>query len=465
MNWAKLAVAASPLLPKLEQLDVWYNWEATGFLDFIAPFKGLRSLLIRFYEYAFPTAGVAALLSHCHRQAIRLERLELAGRVIEENFGSEDNTATAATAAAASISHDDALSSTNDIEVPLTLKAFVFDKLNYSPMSNKQLTNLVLAILRHCSSLQEVSLPGLDAAQIEQICEYLRDRKHQKSSFTALDVESFMPGNNYAQADKAFASLILSLNPNTLQKLTFRHGYEGTRVLEAVLSQHPKSIQVLDIGSKTTFTQMTSALACSFLTQCPALTVFRAGQSMSSAILSGNDAIHNGEPWACKDLEVLQLSIGGFCSQSNNVHEGSLEGKSIDLCQTHSECLHLERQVMEQLGRLHHLRVLDISFCLVEEGNPAADGQTVAAPPNLLLTLEAGLDCLASLTYLEDFLCFGFTHHIAISEVNWMRQHWPRIQSLSCGWDDGLYEHEVAKWQDVHMPKVYERMELMRWLE
>ncbi|KAG0270711.1 hypothetical protein DFQ27_000062 [Actinomortierella ambigua] len=487
LNWKRLAVEVSPQIPKIERLRLRYNREYPGFADFLTPLKNLRSLVLQYDEHDFPATRMATILTHCHRQDIRLELFEMRGTVVgdrstvfgQEQHGQEQHASVInSNDALVALNLDDAhlLNSSSSggggIEVPATLKSFLFKDLKHHLSFNQHAADLVLATIQQCPALQEISLPELDASQLSQIYDWLSLRKQQRQSptlLTAIHFGSWTRGPDLAQTDKSLADLVLLLPQNTLRQLTFRSGYIGTQLLKAILNHHARSIEVLDIGGGSNVTQMTSSLARAFLSQCPSLTVFKVGQGVTSSILSGQDAMNDGLPWACQHLEVLQLSIGGFCLQSNNDDEEGPEGQGIVPCQTHDACLAQERQVMQQLGRLRSLYELDTSlyprlYPAVQDP-PGARIDETGEPPHLAWTIAAGLDLLAPLKDLKLFRCYGVEHKTLVEDVKWMKRHWPKLQDLSCGWDQGLFGQEISDWLQRNWVGVYEHMALLNWLE
>ncbi|KAF9910529.1 hypothetical protein EC991_006347 [Linnemannia zychae] len=117
---------------------------------------------------------------------------------------------------------------------------------------------------------------------------------------------------------------------------------------------------------------------------------------------------------------------------------------------TREEFLVAQRLVMDQLGKLKDLRVLDFGYDYrendpstyrVQQGEP--DG-VLGAPfyvvPNTLeLWMRIGLKKLAALNNLEVFGFEGVDHRLRKSEIKWMAESWPKLKVMH-----GLQEERLG---------------------
>ncbi|KAI7831656.1 hypothetical protein BC939DRAFT_472774 [Gamsiella multidivaricata] len=154
--------------------------------------------------------------------------------------------------------------------------------------------------------------------------------------------------------------------------------------------------------------QVTSAISHKILTSCPELIEFRADFLDARDILGlraedDDTAVEerkcNSKDWIYLKLRILDIYICG------------LQGKPIEW----------HRQVFRQLSRLKELRTLEIFPRNFNRGN-SQDG--------IDLRIEAGLDMLSSLKYLE-VLCFaGIRQQMDEMDVRWMVEAWPRLRRI-----------------------------------
>lgn len=175
------------------------------------------------------------------------------------------------------------------------------------------------------------------------------------------------------------------------------------------------------------------------------------------AELDAVDAVRS--PWVCKELEVFECRISRVprpdVTWTSFYHELSHElrptiphhpqgpvivpGSPQEIIQRESHAL--QRRILNQLGRLTHLRVLTLGterrdygphgfYQLVIRGFKTHIVSALAQHSCLELTLESGLDELAGLKELEELNVGQMGHRIGLAEVQWMVAQWPKLKSI-----------------------------------
>ncbi|KAF9090419.1 hypothetical protein BGX23_005980 [Mortierella sp. AD031] len=170
------------------------------------------------------------------------------------------------------------------------------------------------------------------------------------------------------------------------------------------------------------------------------------------------------EPWICSaGLETLHCRIFGldrfvrsaedaYYKQMDYLRKKSLPIEYYTRLPTHQNFLReyksrheQQRRVLHQLSRFTNLKVLDLGREKAEAVLPLEDdgddeqfpvcqaGYTIAygrRTDTLELTLESGLDELASLKDLEVFGFEGIDHRIGKKELEWMAVNWPKLKEI-----------------------------------
>ncbi|KAF9550722.1 hypothetical protein EC957_012039 [Mortierella hygrophila] len=163
--------------------------------------------------------------------------------------------------------------------------------------------------------------------------------------------------------------------------------------------------------------------------------------------------------WACEELEVFECRISNVprpdVTQTYFYHYRShdlrptiphhpqgpaiVPGSPQEIIQRESHAL--QRRILNQLGRLTHLRVLTLgterpnyeyydSYQLVVHGIKTLIVSALAQHSCLELTLESGLDELAGLKELEELNVGQMGHRIGLAEVQWMVAQWPKLKTI-----------------------------------
>ncbi|KAG0313492.1 hypothetical protein BGZ97_010110, partial [Linnemannia gamsii] len=181
------------------------------------------------------------------------------------------------------------------------------------------------------------------------------------------------------------------------------------------------------------------------------------GVHFAEAELDAADAVLS--PWVCEKLEVFECKISGVprpdVTWSYFHHEKAhfppptipphpqgpaiIPGSPKELIQRESHAL--QRNILAQIGRLTHLRVLTLGserpdydshefYQLVVHGIGTMIVGCSAQYSCLELSLESGLDELSGLKELEELNVGQMGHRIGLAEVQWMVAQWPKLKSI-----------------------------------
>ncbi|KAG0332893.1 reductase [Podila humilis] len=127
------------------------------------------------------------------------------------------------------------------------------------------------------------------------------------------------------------------------------------------------------------------------------------------------------QPWACRKLKMLILSIQ-ILGQPNNVDDFDIY--SDDICRhAMDSAAAIAPWFMAELGRQSAMKILKLSFNAAYRCGSSPFLQLTIGPDN-------GLDQLAGLRYLESFSVTGIVHQVGEIEIAWMAQHWPHLRKI-----------------------------------
>jgi hypothetical protein len=148
-------------------------------------------------------------------------------------------------------------------------------------------------------------------------------------------------------------------------------------------------------------------------------------------------------PWACeKSLKVLKIVIA-------YVH---------DYPDRYSAT---QSQVYERLARLVNLETLWLGHNAHIEAERLPRTSMPEQDSCLQMSLESGLDMLQGLTALQELNVSNMDTLIGWKELQWMTQHWPRMQIIM-GMDRKDCNKETAQWLHDHGLEIKLRV---RWLQ
>ncbi|KAG0287152.1 hypothetical protein BGZ96_008889 [Linnemannia gamsii] len=179
-----------------------------------------------------------------------------------------------------------------------------------------------------------------------------------------------------------------------IEKLSLPRTEFGVRSMAALRRHFPTLRDInLQFCSK-----VTSPMVQEILRSCANL------QSISAEALNRSDIIL--QPWACRGLQMFDVGIG-------------FDDENDDSPMTHY------RDVYQRLGQLTELNYL--SICSEDQSD------TYSRDP-IMVSLEAGLDELATLTKLTFFSCKTLLENNdlrkAFEAVEWMVEHWKKLETF-----------------------------------
>ncbi|KAG0004123.1 hypothetical protein BGZ79_010248 [Entomortierella chlamydospora] len=171
-------------------------------------------------------------------------------------------------------------------------------------------------------------------------------------------------------------------------------------IMEPLLRMHSSTLTEIDL--QRTFVYQSDGILSGLFSSCPRLARVRI------PFVSAEEFIKSDGRWECCDqLEEFRVSI-----------RTALNLSQPDM--TDQEIQDMSRAVFKQLGRLHKLRILDLSD---DRNNPGWP---------LQFTESMGLASLSSLTELETLVLQGDQNMIP-GDVDWMLEHWKSLKVIDGG--------------------------------
>ncbi|KAF9105962.1 hypothetical protein BGX27_009393 [Mortierella sp. AM989] len=195
------------------------------------------------------------------------------------------------------------------------------------------------------------------------------------------------------QAEDEILALIIS-SMTRVKKLHVRGADFGSIALEA-LRPHFPFLEALDISSNPESPAKTGHAVIEILTHCPKLEILGADRVLGWHIQEGDN-------WVCKDtLKLIQL-----CFQLSQAVEPKSREQDI---------------ILGKLSELKNLEVLNVTNNEI----PSCDLKST-----LDLRVQKGLNRLATLGYLREFV-FDYTKQwMEMEDIEWMLIHWPNLESV-----------------------------------
>ncbi|KAG0317926.1 F-box and leucine-rich repeat protein 4 [Dissophora globulifera] len=148
------------------------------------------------------------------------------------------------------------------------------------------------------------------------------------------------------------------------------------------------------------------------LNTCEALEVF----SAQGVVLNGRDLCSSKDggltKWACRGLVTLVLDVEIYASAASS--SSPVQPESVKS---------IRQRIYEQLADLSRLKTLGLG------GGHRVGG----VEPGVDLTLESGLEQLATLQCLERLDLRRMVRMVGKEDLQWMVQHWPRWRFLEAG--------------------------------
>ncbi|KAF9355218.1 hypothetical protein BGX26_006836 [Mortierella sp. AD094] len=169
-------------------------------------------------------------------------------------------------------------------------------------------------------------------------------------------------------------------------------------IMEPLLRLHSSTLTEIDLRR----TRVYKITGLEFFSSCPRLT------KACLQYLSAKDFIGSDNHWECCDqLEELRVFIS---MDSTSSQPDLMDQRNQDM----------SRAVFKQLGRLHKLKILDLTYEQSEPGWP------------LQFTKSMGLTSLSNLTELEMLVLQG-DQNMTPGDVNWILEHWKSLKEIDGG--------------------------------
>ncbi|KAG0341622.1 hypothetical protein BG004_005971 [Podila humilis] len=296
---------------------------------------------------------------------------------------------------------------------------------------------------------------------------WLRTNIHQKVEPESVDPRWFLSSNRPHNPDPGHSTMtldkILSQEQSNyytvIDLVNFPTNSIGFGITQAIL-KHRETLQKLVLN--TTDEMLTGRDLHLLMCQLTQLRVMNsAGSSFSpylgpaeAPIIDAEDIIKSSEKnewWGCQDLQVLKMEIVGIPRPNisgipGKLMENSKKGEKRSMFSgTTEESFAIQRRVYRQLGRLRNLQVLQlwngdrlrrkpmgrvytsVSQYRYDDG----DDEDFTWMTCLEMTLESGLDLLATLTELRELDVTNMAHRIGVPELEWMQANWPKLEKVN----------------------------------
>ncbi|KAF9969527.1 hypothetical protein BGZ73_008100 [Actinomortierella ambigua] len=247
--------------------------------------------------------------------------------------------------------------------------------------------------------------------------------------------------------DSDYGQIVKAIPLERLQHLSMEASAIGPRILDSLAIYHSHSLQTLSLSHarwSLPVEEGSAKIQC-LLTTCPNLKHL----DISSAIratrhavaLLGEDAIRT--PWVCLGIETLKLTIVRICRptalrcrlapDAATAPPSSVlsdkESKMIDDSEENERqhwCQSMQEELFVQLGRLHYLKELRIAPCTTDPSGGLGDNIDC-----LQWSLKHGLRHMGQCRQLESFVISRIYHGITVPDLQWMCEHWPKLNKAS----------------------------------
>ncbi|KAF8935027.1 hypothetical protein BGZ52_001874 [Haplosporangium bisporale] len=318
---------------------------------------------------------------------------------------------------------------------------------------------LWLPVLPSCKRLQELSLDLFDTTAQNQLARCLQENCPNLQSLTLRCFAG-------PQEEQDLVNLVQLNRATTLRKLSMKFFHGLGSLFTAALTRHLPTLESLvfeecdGIGSED---------IQHLLGSCPRLTTFHAmtnnGPRFSSTVYLDVEDMLAG-PWACEEtLETLKVIITGIPrpDQQEDQFGAPLTGPLHDVSDRDNyEC---QKEVYQRLSALVNLRELwlghDAQDLDDEDNYYPVDGQGLwrFIDPDyqfecLEFSLRSGLGHLAGLKKLRRLNLDRMMTRIGQSEVQWMAQQWPKLQTVVGLVVQGEKVSKAVQWLYSHRPDI-----------
>ncbi|KAK3810891.1 MAG: hypothetical protein J3Q66DRAFT_414039 [Benniella sp.] len=231
-----------------------------------------------------------------------------------------------------------------------------------------------------------------------------------------------------------------------------------------ILEKHSPTLEVFEVGVSDTQYGPSNEHLLQVLNSCPKLHTFMDNDQdyyikhvhdrlFHSAFIDKDPVTGVFKTWACESsLRVLKVCVANI-PRPDMTDTADVTGTMNVQERYPGQGREIQGYVYDRIARLVNLETLWLGHrSYVGPGSPyyGTKDQIYC----LEMSLESGLHKLAGLRKLEELSVSGMKTRIGVKEVQWMVEHWPRLQIIY-----GLYESSydgkaAVEWLKEHYPEV-----------
>ncbi|KAG0232608.1 hypothetical protein B0O80DRAFT_499645 [Mortierella sp. GBAus27b] len=238
-------------------------------------------------------------------------------------------------------------------------------------------------------------------------------------------------------------AMLLSSSSRGWSSVTIRKTVQFNDKVMNALTKHFSTLRAMEIF---TLTHPLGERLVQILSSCPHLTIFTVydydvndycrEKHIGAEVFIDRD-LQTGslKTWACENsLSILRIYIPCFLGNQEETYDD--HGREI------------QSLVYDRLSRLVNLESLWLGLCSGHQRRVHC----------LDMSLEGGLHKLEGLKELESLDVFNLRTRIGLEEVQWMVEHWPKLQSIEGFGTKANYEdynnRKALEWLNAHHPEI-----------
>ncbi|KAG0233227.1 hypothetical protein BGW42_007540 [Actinomortierella wolfii] len=307
------------------------------------------------------------------------------------------------------------------------------------------LWSFVQSLLPYCSRLVKITIPPLNGVSLDKLCQLLDDQ----NACPQLAVLDFARVRN-AHCD-VFTRILHSCRRLTITEVNLVWGSADRHTLMAIWQHHGATIETLRVTR--CMDSVTSEDLAAIIATCPKLKVLHLQSLDDQVSLMAKDIVSmNGDDsgssssitncsytrtpatWTCLNLVELRVAISGICTRRR------------EYCPTHDDCQTTQRNVYRLFSQLRYLRVLDVGC----RSGIARSG--LRRRGGLEWTLASGMEQLHTLRCLEELSARHMANGMDVPELEWMKEHWPRLNCVEGFFMGRTKDDQVETWLRERWP-------------
>ncbi|KAG0260144.1 hypothetical protein DFQ27_003693 [Actinomortierella ambigua] len=325
--------------------------------------------------------------------------------------------------------------------------------------------NLFFANLVHtCPNISTLTIPFVDGmSTLSDLCSAIQDMDiGGRPGIRELELKS---SQRTLGSEDYVDQILKAIPPGNLRRFELTSLWVNPSSLESLVLHHSHSLRTVSLGrarSPRPVEEWSRGIQC-LLTSCPNLKfldIFSSKRHWTAptalVALVGQDAIRT--PWVCLGLEVLRVSIVQICCptapqcqiascSATEATPRSLTWNETDVIDNSEEterlhsCQAMQEALFVQLGRLRSLKELWLEPLFTDRDSRI---------DCLQWSLKRGLRHMEHCRRLET-LQISRTHHgITVSDLQWMKEHWPRLTWAS---SQPFVQADLKSWVRKNWPR------------